>query len=385
MPPAQSNLPVEAAKATSVARVTVTNPVSLPRSGETVVIQREAIEKIMPSFDIKRALIADQSGKIVLSQIVDNNGDGSLDEILFQTDLGGSESKTFEIQVGDRRLAAAADFKVYGRFVRERLDDFAWENDLVAHRMYGPALETARHEPLTSSGIDVWVKRVPKLVVNEWYMTDDYHQDSGEGADFYGVGKSRGCGGIGLWSDGKLVTSKNFVTSRVLANGPIRLIFELTYAPWEISKAARVSETKRVVLDAGSQFNYFESEFTGKQKLGLSAGVGIAKHAGSAVQVDPATASMRTWEPLKGLKGEDSGNLGCAIVFPAGTKLEERSTDSDYLVTTPVPANGKLAYYAGSAWDRAGRVRDAAAWGAAVQGLSARIVAPVVVSVVSAK
>ena len=51
-----------------------------------------------------------------------------------------------------------------GRFVRERNDDFAWENDLVAHRVYGPALETAKKEPLVSSGIDVWVKRTHRFM-----------------------------------------------------------------------------------------------------------------------------------------------------------------------------------------------------------------------------
>jgi len=77
---------------------------------------------------------------------------------------------------------------------RERHDDFAFENDRVAHRMYGPALETWKADPLTSSGIDVWVKRTPRLVVNEWYQSDDYHRDNGDGADFYSVGPSRGCG-----------------------------------------------------------------------------------------------------------------------------------------------------------------------------------------------
>ena len=80
--------------------------------------------------------------------------------------------------------------------MRERHDDFAWENDRVAHRMYGPDLEIWKKEPLTSSGIDVWVKRAKRLVVNDWYMTDDYHRDNGDGADFYSVSKSRGCGGI---------------------------------------------------------------------------------------------------------------------------------------------------------------------------------------------
>lgn len=31
--------------------------------------------------------------------------------------------------------------KVYGRFVPERYDDFAWENDKIAFRMYGKSLE----------------------------------------------------------------------------------------------------------------------------------------------------------------------------------------------------------------------------------------------------
>jgi len=33
-------------------------------------------------------------------------------------------------------------FRAYGRFVRERFDDFRWENDRIAHRMYAKALET---------------------------------------------------------------------------------------------------------------------------------------------------------------------------------------------------------------------------------------------------
>jgi hypothetical protein len=382
---AQDNKPVEAANAVTVATITVANPIALARRSETVVLRREDIEKAAPGLDFKKAMIADEADKPLLSQILDLNGDGTPDEILFQTDLAASSKKTFKLRVGERHLAAPSDYKAYGRFVRERHDDFAWENDLVAHRMYGPDLETTPKEPLISSGVDTWSKRVSKLVVNEWYMTDDYHQDSGEGADFYAVGKSRGCGGLGIWSNGKLVTSKNFVTSRVLANGPIRLVFELTYAQWEVAKGVRVSETKRVVLDAGSQFNHFESTLTGNAKAGLTAGIGIAKHRDSALQVDAGSASMRAWEPLRGPKGEESGNLGCAVVLSTGSSVAEQHNDLDYLVTTPVPASGKLSYFVGSAWDRAGRVRDAAAWTSEVQGLAARIATPVVVTLTPVK
>ena len=389
-PPAHSPEPAAASAGPSAASgsaettltisVAVANPLAVSRPRETVSVALAEIVKLAPGFDIKKAVIVDAAGRPVLSQLVDVDGDDSSDEIVFQTDLGAKETKTFKLMAGQRGSASREDYKAFGRFVRERHDDFAWENDLVAHRVYGPDLETCKKEPLTSSGVDVWVKRVAKLVVNDWYLTDNYHQDAGEGADFYAVGKSRGCGGLGIWANGKLQVSKNFIGSRVLANGPIRLVFELTYAPWEVGSKS-VAETKRVVLDAGSHFNHFESTFTGASGA-LSVGLGIAKHPGGKVMVDGKRSSMRTWEPLDGGK---SGNLGCAIVLPSGSSSREQQIESDYLLVTPLPASGRLSYYVGTAWDRAGSVPDATSWAKEVQGLSDRLAAPVKVTLAVAK
>ena len=362
--------------ATNVGSVAVTNPSAFARARETVVVPGAELAKLA-SFELKKALVVDGGGRPVLSQLVDSNGDDEPDQLVFQADLAPKETKSFGLRQGQRHPAAAKDYKAYGRFVRERHDDFVWENDLVAHRMYGPDLETFVKEPLVSSGIDTWAKRVPRLLVNEWYMTDDYHQDNGDGADFYGVGKSRGCGGLGVWSGGKLYSSRNFTRSRVLANGPIRLIFELSYAAWDVSGGVKVAETKRVTLDAGTPFNVFESTFTGAAKAPLAVGIGIAKHAGGTVQIDAAGGFMRSWEPLKGLKGEPSGNLGCAIALGAGAPLTAQNTELDSLVVTPTDAGGRVVYRVGSAWDRAGHVRDAEAWGKAVEDVSARAAAPV--------
>ena len=145
--------------------------------------------------------------------------------------------------------------------MRERFDDFAWENDRIAHRVYGKALETWEGEPLTAAApIDIWSKRTSRLVVNDWYLADHYHEDTGEGADFYSAGLSRGCGGNGLWADDRLWTSRNFVNSRVLANGPIRVMFELTYEPFDVNGIS-VGEVKRITLDAGSQLDRFQSSY----------------------------------------------------------------------------------------------------------------------------
>lgn len=364
--------------------VTAANPSAFPRARETIALSGAELAKLASGFELKKAVLVDAGGRPALSQLVDMNGDDEPDELVFQADFAPGEVKRFNVRLGERPHAVAApEYKVYGRFVRERHDDFVWENDLVAHRMYGPDLETFAKDPLVSSGIDTWAKRTNKLVVNEWYMTDDYHQDAGQGADFYGVGKSRGCGGLGIWAGGKLYTSRNFTRSRVLANGPIRLVFELSYAPWEIPGGAHVSETKRVILDAGTPFNRFESTFTGS-KGPLSVGIGIAKHAGGAVQTDPGSSSMRVWEPVKDTKGTASGNLGCAVVLSPGAALEAQVTDLDYLAVTSTDAAGRVAYRVGSAWDRAGHVRDAGAWAKTVQNLAASAAVPLQVQLASA-
>ena len=181
--------------------------------------------------DVRRIHVRDdRAGKDLLTQAVDLNDDGTFEQVIFQVDLAASE-KRHVLALGGRAAhrAARRTIRAYGRFVRERRDDFAWENDLVAHRMYGAALETWAQEPLTSSAVDVWVKKTTRLVINDWYMTDDYHRDTGEGADLYSAGRTRGCGGNAIWSGGKLFPSTNARGSRVLANGPIRVLFELTY------------------------------------------------------------------------------------------------------------------------------------------------------------
>src|SRR5215469_9691473 len=87
-----------------------------------------------------------------------------------------------------------------------RYDDVLWENDRTAHRIYGRALET--YEPPSGSGIDAWGKKVRWPFMERQLHTGAQHDDHGEGVDFYNVGGSRGVGGLGIWFDNKLWTSR---------------------------------------------------------------------------------------------------------------------------------------------------------------------------------
>ena len=353
----------------TAASVTVTNPGDMARPSETIVLPAADVQRAAPVKDLRTIHVKNEkTGADLLTQAVDTDDDGRFDELIFQADLGAREARRFTLTAGERRIPTKEDFRAYGRFVRERRDDFAWENDRVAHRMYGAALETWAQEPLTSSAVDVWVKRTRRLVINDWYMIDDYHRDTGEGADLYSAGRTRGCGGSGIWKDGRLYTSANFRDTRVLANGPIRVMFELTYRPWDAGGTA-VAETKRITLDAGHHLNRFESTYSPAPPQDATVGIGIRAAKGSDFRVTPPEGTLRSWEPLSG----NAGYLGCGVIVRSMTAGQK--TEGDYLVTTPATPS-PLVYYAGSAWDKAGEITTAAAWDEYLARAAARVRTP---------
>lgn len=342
--------------------VTVRNELPFARQSET--IQLTAAQLAPPGDDLTRVHVFEHgTSREVLAQALDLDADGAFESLVFQADVPARGERAFELRLGEKRTYKREDFRVYGRFNRERFDDFAWENDRVAHRMYGAALETWQKEPLTSSTVDVWLKRTRRLVINDWYMADDYHRDTGEGADFYSAGRSRGCGGSGLWRDGKLVVSKNFRESRVLANGPIRLVFELYYPDFK--------ETKRITLDAGQNFNRFESRYENAADVTYAAG--IKKVAAANVRVDRENGVLRTWEPVK----DNAGEFGCAVLLDPKSIVDVVEAEGNQLLVARAPA----VYWVGSGWNRSGDFVEVADFDRAVDQWVQRVRSPLRVEV----
>src|SRR5438552_4623317 len=116
--------------AIALAQVIVHNDLPFARASETI--------EIPLSGDLSRIHVF-RDGKEVLTQAL-------TDRLIFQTDIPSKGEQTFDLRSGEPHQYKKDDFRVYGRFVRERFDDFAWENDRVAHRMYGAALETWQKE-----------------------------------------------------------------------------------------------------------------------------------------------------------------------------------------------------------------------------------------------
>ncbi|MGC3976956.1 MAG: DUF4861 family protein [Paludibacteraceae bacterium] len=233
-------------------KITIKNPSTLLRNNELVELDFKTVKEKLALKEGEEFIIRNAGGTQIPYQIT-SNGCCKETLLLFPATVNGKGSVTYTITKGTPEKFVS---KVYGRLVLERKDDFAWENDKIAFRVYGPALQATGE---ISSGIDVWVKRTENLVVNKWYANDlagkqSYHNDNGEGLDMYKVGPTLGAGASTPWLDDKFWFSKNFVSCDVLDNGPLRMTVKLKYAPFSAG-SVEVTETRIISLDAGSQLN----------------------------------------------------------------------------------------------------------------------------------
>lgn len=270
--------------------------------------------------------------------------------------------------------------RVFARFVPERSDDFAWENDLAAFRTYGPALRPERE----NSGIDCWLKRVPYPIIDKWYLEDrlklpygkiakSYHEDHGEGYDHYEVGDSRGCGGISVWADGELHNSDTFIAQRILENTPQRVAFELDYASELHGKILR--ETKHITLIMGQRLFQCDSSFTlDGQPAKLDVAIGLGPQVKGTVPVfSPKTGIMSLWETL------DNLGLGTGIAIdPARVVKMQTHTDAagltQALCLARTDQNGGIRWFSGYGWAGQGEITTAEKWNAYLQKFAAQFI-----------
>jgi Domain of unknown function (DUF4861) len=396
-----SLLALSSARAADLVTLTVTHDLAIARPAETIAVPWADLAKAMPGVYLQHIAVKDAAGHVLPYQVTNlapeakdpKNLGGAYGDLLFQHDFAaGEKSATFTVEKIDA-IAPVFPSKVFARFVPERLDDFAWENDKIAHRTYGPAL-AAPDEPkrgkevLITSGLDVWCKRVDYLIVDRWYNKghDHYHHDEGEGMDMYNVGTSQGCGGTGVWDGQKLYAASNFKTWKVIANGPVRAIFELTYDTWD-ANGVKVAETKRFTVDAGHNLDQMDSTFTFEGPKEITIGIGLNKNSADRgqdpkieVTKDQAGGWLTQWEAQK-----TNGSIGEGIIVAPGAFQGFAEDSVNQLVLAKATSGQPLRYYVGAGWTKRGDFSSQADWNAYVAAAAARAQSPVKVAVSAAK
>jgi len=344
-----------AEKSSEVLSVTVKNSLDLDRAFETVEVNITDIELNGQSLEV----VNTETNEVLISQIVDK-------VILFQPEISGNSEATFKINLVEKKDIDSSLIRCYSRFVPERTDDYAWENNRVAFRTFGPVAQKMIEEGVKggtlTSGMDAWLKRVEYPIINKWYAKDAiekgaYHKDTGEGLDNFHVGVSRGVGGIAVKTDSTYAVSKNYTAWKTITNGPIRASFILDYADWD-ADGKIIKEQKHISLDYGQNLTRHVVELSGTDNVS----VGLTSHKKDGeVTTNKAEGWMSYWEPF------DDSELGQGVVIANPKRiiafdnyLTDKKDESNLYVQSNV--SGSIEYYAGFGWKKSGQFETKADW-----------------------
>ncbi|MBO4447834.1 MAG: DUF4861 family protein [Bacteroidales bacterium] len=261
--------------------------------------------------------------------------------------------------------------KVMARYVPERYDDFVYENNFVAGRFYGIALEAdVPGGHLVSPGIDVWVKYPGALVADTLYKRElqegiSYHKNSGLGKDCYKVSKSLGAGAsVALAADGSfLFPEHNYSSSEVLEDTPYKVVFVLHYPEWQAGDIT-IKLDKKVSVTADTYFCAVEDCYTFSGVDSLEIAAGIFRHPAQETIEAEFTGEDRyaIWEHASDQSVEpEDGMIGVAVVVPGAASVRCTEDGVHGICTRFVKSGEPFNYCFGSCWSK-GNVTSPEDW-----------------------
>lgn len=385
--------------------VTVTNPLAMERSNEMVEVSMETVTDRLGLADTAQIVVLNADGQQVPYQIT---YDG---KVIFPAAIAAGGTATYTIQTG---TPEAFDVKACGRCYPERMDDMAWENDLVAFRAYGPALQAKGErgfgydlftkynttEPMLEAMYAKELNKETLAKIAELKKTDpkaaaelsrerSYHIDHGYGMDCYAVGPTLGAGVAALMVNDTIIYPWCYKNQEILDNGPLRFTVKLEFTPLTVKGDSTVVETRLITLDAGSHLNKTAVSYSNlKETLPIVAGIVLHEPDG-AVVADAANGYITYVDPTT---GPDNGKIfmGAAVpavvkdaktvLFSEKEKKERNNANGHVLAVSDYEPGSEYVYYWGFAWDKAD-IKTADAWNRYMADFAQKVRNPLTVKV----
>ena len=387
--------------------ITVTNPLAIVRTGEMVEVPMSDVVAKLKLADTAQIVVLDIDGQQVPYQVTYD------EKVVFPATVKANGTATYTIQPG-----TPEPFSVIacGKYYPERLDDVAWENDLVAFRAYGPGLQQRGErgfgydvftkynttEPVVEARYAQELNPEARAKIAELKKTDpkaaaemgraiSYHIDHGNGMDCYTVGPTLGGGTAALMVGDTIIYPYCYRTQEILDNGPLRFTVKLEYNPLVVRGDSNVVETRVITLDAGSYLNKTVVAYT-NLKEALPVVTGIVLHEPDGAVVADASNGYITYVDPTGDPNAGNGKMFMGAAFPAQVKdakavlFSEKEkkevrggADGHVLAISEYEPGSEYTYYWGSAWDKAA-IKTADAWNEYMSQYAQKVRTPLTVT-----
>ena len=256
--------------------------------------------------------------------------------------------------------------RVYGRYVPERKDDFAWENEYAAFRMYGPALRPEN----PSNGVDLWLKSTSELVVDSFYYREHvlglpYHINYGKGLDCYKVGHTAGCGGLVVVCDSQTYVGGAYDRWEIIEQTNDKIVFRLEYDSLLVDNQI-LQESITITAQAGQLLNKAEVVITSASNYQfespLLVGGGIYMHdtidnyivcdkCGLVSYAEDALSDKNAAKMNYEYNGSTTqGRSYVAVITPGAA--QQGVVDGNLVSLKPYTLGDTLVYYFGAGWSQ---------------------------------
>ncbi|HEX9829777.1 MAG TPA: DUF4861 family protein [Bacteroidota bacterium] len=342
--------------------ITVTNPSSLARQNEPVVVEWARIISKLANARQSTLRIVDDAGRWYVYQADDIDQNGTPDEVVWLADFAPKQSRTFTVRdtteqfSGASHLAVSTDAQNWKRVdgVLQSLDDddgpglkrdqtlyrfdgVGWESELVGYRVY---LDER-------NAVDIQAKRRRGL---QWKFIGstliDYQQNTDWGMDPLHVGPSLGVGGIAFWvgdSVHKPLTLERR-RSRIIARGPVRAVVRVDYYGWDVGGEK---------VDVSSVFTIYAGERVMEHRVILHNGAartlvtGIVKHDSSSVAWNPEHGRLTS----TGKQSRAGDELFMDLQFSSKSIVEKAEDKYNDLVLIKLEPGKPLRFLISSVWE----------------------------------
>ncbi len=342
--------------------LTVSNSSDTERRNETVEVRLADIG--IKGLDGSNLVIKGLDGKQLPSQISADGG-----SVLFQATVGGNSSVTYICAKGDRE---DFDTLAYSRYVPERKDDYAYENNLVAGRIYGPALEDPR-----TFGPDIWLKCTERLVIDDWFAAGDYHHDHGEGLDCYKVANTLGGGACAPYSGDRIFIGDNWASQEHICDGPVRTRATFSYPEFDVD-GVKVSAERTLTLDANTRLVRWTTVFR-SDKDSIDVVLGAVLH--NVISREDGENFIAFTEQASDSKNpERDGNISVGLILDRPFKATAGTIDGHAVLKFKVKCGETVNYWTASGWSRGG-VGSPEEWNEYVSGQAGAVCSPLTVTI----
>ena len=323
----------------------------------------------LPIQGVRSALVT-LDGKEIPCQLDDLDGNGTLDELCFMTNMKRREKQVFKVTLSEQGEPVKYEPRVYVEMLltnkkvkEENKQDLyiselkvdrgvnpywmihhhgaAFENELVAYRIYFDHRQT----------VDIYGKYHQQLELRDTQFYPDAEQKAkGYGDDVLWVGQTLGLGTLRGWDGQKptMVQDVEHRSQRIVSRGPLRTIVEVKDEAWVPQPGqAPIDMTTRYTLYAGRRDCAVDITFgRNVNDYRFSTGMINVKNSTEFSDQRGLRGCWGTDWPVsaKDSVGHKRETVGLGILLNSSNVVEERPADKDNYPFV-VAADGQRLHY----------------------------------------